>query len=468
MMTKFKLLMLVGLVLFLTAGPVPAASDSSIKGLKASYLQSIHDDCKTFLEGIELFIRRDYPTFWNDMENSASIDRNDIHKYIKELNHFEEMLDALYNEFISFRTAHDTQQTSAYATLNIDELQRQKHLDLEKQIFQMLSYSYMRTGDFSMAKALMEKGDIHSKNYVIQIRDIEGVLRNFPLTEKMNQLFETISSNLTILKIKLKYFLPSDIQRLNAYIKISDYDRENPFNQIYLDFYSGKFPGLKAADENVIHFGEIINYYNRLKYINLFNNKKPDFQDPHTISYEFPILKGSYSLVVNDANVFIPDPTDSNVLTMEHLCMFKGFVRTDFRQLKWEEKQHMKAEKIIDKNLSLEKISQQKILSQSLLKELNTIRPGERLRYGTYKLYEKGIYLGPIELVPSIVGSNIKKKNPDKSMTEIKVFDHELTFFKDILDLVQSNYNTYGKMMEKSEEKPKKKKKSKKFFLLGD
>ncbi len=390
-----------------------------------------------------------------------------VNKYISELNHHEKMLDALYNEFISFRTAHESQQSSDQAINNIDELQRQKQLDLEKQIFQMLSYSYMRTGDFSMAKALMEKGDIHSKNYTIQIRDIEGVLRNFPLTEKMNRLFETIVGNLTILNIQLKYFLPSDIQRLNAYIKISDYNLQSPFNQIYLSFYSGRFPGLKNADENVIHFGEIFNYYNRLKYINPFGSKPEGSDNPHITAYEFPILKGSYSLAVNDENIYIPDPTNNSALTMEHLCSFKGFARTDFRRLKWEEKQNMEAEKIIDKDLSLEKISTHELDSQSLLKELNTIRPGEKLRYGRYKLYEKGTYLGSINLVPSIVGSGIEKKNTDKSITEIKVFDHELTFYQDILDLVQSNYNTYGRISDR-EELTDKKSNSEEFFLIDN
>ncbi len=429
------LIIMIGLTLI-----VPSKNSIAISttDLKSSYLQSIHDDCRIFLEGIELFIRRDYPLFWPNIESSTPMDKTEINRYLNDLNHFEALIDALYKEFFSLKPANK----------NIESIKPadKEMIDLQNQIFQMLAYSYMRIGDFSMAQALMKQGDVNSKSYILKIRDIEGILKNFPLTDNLNRLSLIIDSYLNVLELRLKYFLPADMQTLDAYLKITEYDKQVPFNLTYIDFYGRRFPGIVEDKGSVIHIREIARYFNRLTYNNIFKDEisAPNVPE-HTISYEFPILKGNCTLVLNDDNHVVLDFAESSVLTIERLCHFKGFVRTDFRKLKEEEKQNLKTENVIDKTLTLEMVDTQTQLAGTVNEPAQHVyRPGDKVRYGLYRLYEKENFMGIVELVPSVVGERIEKKDTDKSITRIKVFEHELLFYQDTLDLVKRNQNTYG------------------------
>jgi hypothetical protein len=137
--------------------------------------------------------------------------------------------------------------------------------------------------------------------------------------------------------------------------------------------------------------------------------------------------------------------------------MFKGFVRTDFRQLKGEEKQNIKKKSLIDKGLYLEKadiIQEAKTQNDPDAKKRrlldyemghSSLKINDMLRYGIYRLYENGKFLGTVELVPCYKGENCRKKSKDKSITKVKVYNHELTFYQDILDLVRMNQKMYGK-----------------------
>jgi hypothetical protein len=164
----------------------------------------------------------------------------------------------------------------------------------------------------------------------------------------------------------------------------------------------------------------------------------------HTISYKFPILKGNFSLVLNDDNYIVLDVAESSVLTIERLCHFKGFVRTDFRKLKGEEKQNLKIENVIDKAITLEMVDTRTQLAGTTNEPSQRYSPGDKVRYGLYRLYEKENFLGIVELVPSVVGEKTEEKDTDKSITRIKVFEHELLFYQDTLDLVKRNQNAYG------------------------
>lgn len=436
--------------LFFSVCPASAQNADTVQELKSSYLQSIYDDCRIFLEGIELFIRRDYPKFWQNIEEEVPIPQDEIDRYSKELKHFEGQLDALFEEYVTFKsTAGNAPDSGASFS------------DLELQIYQMLAYSYMKTGDFAMTYDLLQNKNIFSHNYTIKLIDIEGKLKDFPLTLELKNLFKVISSNLNFLTLRLKYFFPSDIQYINAYLKIPDYDRESPFNKAYFSYYKGTFTGLGENDDNHIHFSEIIHFFNRREFKNVSKGSSISKDNQQYIStYKFPIIKGEYGIELKDNTILAAVSSDNKSLNLERLCMFKGFVVTDFKRLKSDERKNIKNDTMISKGLYLEKTelltddddimaaSMRDTKKRSLLDYgpgKDNLKIGEMLRYGVYRLFEQGKYLGMIELVPCYKGEDCKKRSIDKSITKVKVYNHELIFYQDILDAVQANRRMYGK-----------------------
>jgi len=446
---KLRLFTLIaGLTLFSVFIPVKGsiAQQDTMSELKSSYLQSIYDDCRIFLEGIELFIRRDYPKFWSSIESDTPISKSQISSYSKELKHFEGQLDALYEEYISFKSTSDNQSRMS---------------PLELQIYQMLAYSYMKTGDFAMSYALMQNKNIFSRDFTIKLIDIEGKMKDFHLTKKLKSLNQTINGNLNILQLKLKYFFPSDFQSINAYLKLTDYDRESPFNNAYFSYYQGIFTGLGDNRQDMIHFSEIIHFFNRQNYNDVFTGSRISAKNrQYSETKIFPIIKGSYGVELKDNSILASVSANNKTMNLERLCIFKGFVRTDFRTLKTEEKKNIKNKKVIGKGLYLEKVNllgdDDDIMSTAntdtkkrklLDYEMGNIslKLGDTLRYGVYRLFENGKFLGMIELVPCYKGENCKKQFVDKSITKVNVYNHELTFYQDILDAVQANRRMYGK-----------------------
>ncbi len=448
---KFKLIIVfIGLMMFSFVNPITAVSaqsEDTMEELKSSYLQSIYDDCRIFLEGIELFIRRDYPRFWPNIEADQPIPSDEIARYSNELKHFEGQLDALYEEYISFKST-----SGSKSVINSP---------LELKIYQMLSYSYMRTGDFGMSYALMQKKNIFSQNFTVKLIDIEGKLSDFHLTKELKDLYQLISGNLRILNLRFKYFFQSDIQTINAYLKMTDYDRESPFNKAYFSYYQGIFTSIGDKSQDIIHFSEIIRFFNRKTYNNVFTSNKVSAKNRQYIqTYSFPIIKGEYGIDLKDDSIMASVSANNNTLNLERLCEFKGFVRTDFRRLKTEEKKNIKNETLIGKGLYLEKTNlfkdeeatmattnpdtkKRKLLDYEM--GSNTLRIGQMLRYGVYRLFQNGKYLGMVELVPCYKGENCKKRSIDKSITKVNVYNHELTFYQDILDKIQANRRMYGK-----------------------
>ena len=448
---KLKLIIVfIGLMMFSFINPIIAVSAESgdtMEELKSSYLQSIYDDCRIFLEGIELFIRRDYPRFWPNMEADLPIPSEEISRYSNELKHFEGQLDALYEEYISFKST-----SGSKSVINSP---------LELKIYQMLCYSYMRTGDFGMSYALMKKKNIFSQNYTVKLIDIEGKLSDFQLTKELKNLHQLINSNLRILNLRLKYFFQSDVQAINAYLKMTDYDRESPFNKAYFSYYQGIFTSIGDNSQDIIHFSEIIRFFNRKTYNNVFTGTKVSAKNRQYIdTYYFPIIKGEYGIDLKDNSIMASVSANNNTMNLERLCEFKGFVRTDFRRLKTEEKKNIKNKTLIGKGLYLEKTNlfqdddatmtttninakKRKLLDYEM--GSNTLRIGQMLRYGVYRLFQNGKYLGMVELVPCYKGENCKKRSIDKSITKVNVYNHELTFYQDILDKIQANRRMYGK-----------------------
>jgi hypothetical protein len=429
-----------------------AEKEDTMQELKSSYLQSIYDDCRIFLEGIELFTRRDYPNFWQNMQNDQKIPLEEIEKYCRELKHFEGQIDALLEEYVTFKNSSGNAPENGAMFSN----------NLELQIYQMLAYSYMKTGDFAMSYDLLQNRNIFSQNFTIKIIDIEGKMTDFPLTANLKNMFRLVSDNLTFLTIRMKYFFPSDIQYINAYLRIPDYDRESSFNKAYFSYYKDTFTGLEQNKDNSIHFSEIINFFNRRSNKNLSKNTGVPSTDniQSTDTYKFPIIKGSYDVDLKDKSILGSVSSDNKTINLERLCVFKGFAVTDFKRLKNDEMKNVKTNSMIDKGLNLVKTdllndegegksdgkeSKKRLMLDYELGTTENLKIGSMLRYGVYRLFEQGKFLGLVELVPCYKGDDCKKRSIDKSITKVSVYNHELIFYQDILDAVVANRKMYGK-----------------------
>lgn len=400
--------------------------DATGAWLESSYLKSIHDDCRVFLEGIELFTQRDYPVFLSNVKAGSQVDKNEAANYIQELKHFEQLLDSLYEEYITFREA-------AVSADGRNEQGAWNLSALEKRLFQMLAYAYLRTGDVAMAQRLIINNDILSTGFTIPIRNIEGRLVDFPLTENLKAQFKTANDTLTTLTLNFENFYTADIPtEINAYIKVSGYDTKNPVNVMYMAYYASLFPGLQSGKDKLIHIGQIIRFFDMLKY-----SPRPHDRDAakeqhgdYRVSFRFPIVRGNYDLVVRDPNIITF--TERNEITIERLCYFKGLARTDFRALKAEEKQRQEKKMIVEEDLSL--------LRQG--RDYLSYKPGQMVPYGTYALHEKGNLLGTVVLVPCYRGGTCKavKDNSASGHTPVQVYNHEFVLHRDVLDLVRRNH----------------------------
>lgn len=434
--------LLLGLVI--GASPAPAAETSTMEELKANYLTSIYEDCRIFLEGIELFISRDYPKFWTNMEAGRPLTNEEIKRYTRELKYFEGQLDALYEEFISY----------AGTSANKKEGGQEKVKALEAKIYQILAYAYMRTGDFAMSYALMANEKIVAQDFTIPLMDIEGKEKKFRLTRDLKNLHSLISANLNTIELRMKYFFPTDLEAINAYLKVESYSQLNPVNVTFLSYYDKAFLELGEATNDIIHFSEIIHFFNQIKYNNAFSKGSSDTIGQERI-YRLPIIKGEYGMDLKDSTILGAVSSDNRVLALERLCKYKGFTRTDFRTLKVEEKQNIKNKSTVDKGLYISRVdgdTSGHLKDGVRMKYFGNVpkdgklEEGTPLRYGTYSLFEGTQFLGIIELVPCYKGQPCTKRNSDKAVTEVKVYNHELTFYEDTLDFIRMNTRMYGKM----------------------
>jgi len=422
--------------------PAVSAESTTMEELKANYLTSIYEDCRIFLEGIELFINRDYPRFWSDINAKKPVSESMIRRYIRELEYFEGQLDALYEEFISY----------ADTTANKSNHGQTRVRDLEAKIYQILAYAYMRTGDFAMSHALTNNEAIIAKEFTIPLMDIEGKKQPFALTRELKRLQQLISANLEVVEIRMKYFFPSDLDSINAYLKVNDYDGGNPFNLTFLSYYDKAFLELGDGRSGVIHFSEVIRFFNRIKYNDAFSQSMNDATGWEHV-YRLPIIKGEYGMELKDDAILGSVSSDNTTLGLERLCRYKGFTRTDFRTLKLEEKKNITDNTTEEKELYLSRVDSPSVIDAKNsapmtyygnIPDDGKLSPGNPIRYGTYRLFEGGEYLGIIELVPCYKGQHCAKQNPDKAVTEVKVYNHELSFYEDTLDYIRMNTRMHG------------------------
>ena len=242
---------------------------------------------------------------------------------------------------------------------------------------------------------------------------------------------------LTTLTLNVKNFYISDIQEINAYIQIEDYDPQEPVNILYMAYYGRLLPGLGEKDRRMIHMGQIIDFFNRLKYSSSAS-AKPFLKgktSSYAVSYQFPIVKGTYDVINKDPTIRVRSVSD-NEITVERLCRFKGLARTDFRNLKAAEKQQRREETIVAENLTLFRMDD---------KSMTAYSAGQMMPYGIYALFEKEDHLGTVELVPCGKGGSCKEgTSQDPAVTLVKIFDHEFVLYKDVLDLIKRNHNRHG------------------------
>ncbi len=411
------------------AAPAPAAGTSTMEELKANYLTSIYDDCRIFLEGIELFISRDYPKFWPHIEEGAPMETAEIHRYIRELNYFKEQLDTLYEEFVGYAKSPANREAGGQATIKT----------LEAKIYQILSYAYMRTGDFAMGYALMSHNKIMAHEFTIPLMDIEGHPRPFPLTRRLKKLQTLISEHLNVIELRMKYFFPTDLEAINAYLTVVPERDPDPITLTFLSYYDQTFLELNAPENPGIHFSEIIHFFHQMKYNNAFSKGIGNTIGDERI-YHLPIIKGTYAMDFKEATILGEFSRDNRVLSLERLCYYRGFVRTDFRNLKGEERGNVKLK--TDKELYISRVGDES--PAGALENESRLMEGAPLRYGRYTLLEGSTLLGTIELVPCYKGRPCRKRSRDKAVTEVKVYNHELTFYEDTLDSVRMNTRMHG------------------------
>lgn len=429
-----KILMGAVLMMLTGWGAAAMAQDGTGAWLKSSYLASIHDDCRVFLEGIELFTQRDYPVFLQNMQKGSVVARADAAAYISELKNFEKLLDSLYEEYISFKKASLTVAGGVQpSATGLSEV--------EQRLFQMLAYAYLRTGDFAMARMLIMNHDMLSSDFTIKIRNIEGQLVDFQLTRQLKERFKETNTILTTLTVHFKNFSATDIpEDINAYIKVSGYDRKEPANTLFMEYYGRLFPGLnsKGDKDNLIHVGQIIKFFNIQKYRHnlLSGTDARESQGGYDTTYTFPMVKGTYELVVRDPTISATAISD-NVITVERLCLFKGLARTDFRALKEEQRLQKELDMIVAEEITLMQPGQ-KYLSY---------KPGQMVPYGTYALFEKNRHLGTLELIPCYRGGKCREPvNRDPGVTPVRIFDHTFVLYRDVLDLVRQSQATKSAM----------------------
>ncbi|MFO8047893.1 MAG: hypothetical protein R6U29_02575 [Desulfosudaceae bacterium] len=398
--------------------------------LKSSYLKSIHDDCRVFLEGIELFTERDYGTFLKSTRAGASITEQDANTYVDELRHFEKLLDSVYEEYVSFKEA-------ALAEDGLDRNAAPKLSPMEKKIYQMMAYCYLRTGDIIMAQNIMMHNNILTDDFTIQIRRMDGRMRDFYLTKELTTLYKTTINMLTTLTLNVNNFSSSDIEDMNAYIRITGYDSSDPINILYMAYYGRLLAGLSGEEDKMIHLGRIIDLFNQLKYSGGLLNRFSVAAEAgdYSTSYQFPIVKGTYELVSNDPAIMVKADSEKEI-TIERLCHFKGLARTDFRNLKAAERQQRQEQTMVNRDFTLFRLSGQSAESYTT---------GRMVPYAVYALFEDEKQLGTVELVPCGRGGSCKEKTIDNpAVTPVKIFDHEFVLYQDVLDLIKSNHNRYG------------------------
>lgn len=411
---QFLISVLFSLTCFLVVPVTASAAQTQAPndGITSAYLKSIHEDCRLFIEGIELFVRRDYPQLWPQILASDATAEKEVTRYIKEVKQFQRMLDALFMEYASYKKnqIHDSSQPKTASN------------GVETEILQMLAFAYLRTGDFCMAKAIIGNGEVLSKETTISLIDLEGTERNFQLSQNLKRLADFMDKELEVITIDLVNMFPENLSETQAFLTISDKRRRSPLETAYLAYYGGTFPGLKQEGGKFIHLSEIHHFYNRL-------NKNPVTAETELARQEttflFPIVKGSYRLESQDAHIRITQK-HANMFEISHLCHFKGFVRTDFRLLKNAEKNLMEEKPIVDNGLLL-------------VNGENSYAPGTWLPYDVYTLTQNNTPVGEISLVACFQDMNCEPEQTTKTATTVKVFNHQLMLFQDILDLAKRN-----------------------------
>lgn len=393
---------------------------------KSFYLSSIYEDTRLLVEAIELFIQRDYPRLWTNLEAGQSVDRRTTDDYLREVRHFEKILDNLFREYATFRKEGATPNEKLYP--------------LESEILQMLAYCYLRTGDLYLVVALQDKFTGLGEDFSVKIRNIEGELVDLRVTEELNKWGSIIRDKARLIKLQTIKFLPSDSENRNVFCRVSPDSGNNPLHPLYLGYYARFFPGLGDTSVGTIHFGDIVRYSSRVSQLGLV-------KDEGTF---FPVVGGDIEFISQDPSIIVLASDQKDVYKLEHLFLFKGYAGTSVQAMQAVGKDAASAPfadsapeavveaatSVVDRQFVLRPMSGPSTVSRDY-------KAGDQLRYGLYDLFDSNAHLGQVEFVPCVRGENCPKTSEFKRVTKVNVYEHEFAFSQDVLDLIADNEKFY-------------------------
>jgi len=370
--------------------------------IKATYLDSIHEDIRFVLEGINLFIKRDYPYLWSKIEKGQKVSREEIKNYIKETESFRDILDTHLQEFITYLYTSKTDK---------------KNLDpKEKEIFQMLSYAYLTTGNFITSRSLEKKGDfMRSKEFTINTASLNGNEESFELTRKLKIRKKLIFGRLTSLNLKFRYFSDDDMDIINSNLKIVTKPVIDPISAMYINTYEGIISEYTANKNHKIPLNTILSYIKFLKYNDISSEENKQSSSFRERVLSFPVIKGRYEVKTGKKNIKIQKIKQrSFILTKK--SKFLGLEQTGFRT------------------------SDSKTAKVYLISGSHKIMPDQYCEYNTtYQLFMGNKKIGYINPVPCYQNTCFDEKNITHGITPVKVYSSKLILYKDMIDQIKNN-----------------------------
>lgn len=375
-------------------------SGQRMSQVKKAYLDSIYDDISFIIDGIELFCKRDYPNLWDNIESEKKISPEILKKYIKETANFRNILDTHLSEFTTI-IASD----------------KGKPGNKEKEIFQMLSYAYLSTGNFITARALASNEDVLNKETEIQVSKLNGEKEAFNLTESLKKRLELLAESLGVIKLDMKYFTPEDLDTVNAYIEVNSSKTPDAVNIMYANAYRGVIPYKEKENKYQISINMLFSFLKNLKYFELnspVNNEKEE-KEFKGQKLSFLIMKGSYSLKSQSSGIKISQKSN-NQFIIEKKFLYKGFEDTGFNLAKNEKE------------------------TSVILKKTNKeYKKNNYLEYGRYKIIKDDEVSGFALFKPCYKDKCGALENKDPATTPVKIYGHELVVYQDLLDRIKVN-----------------------------
>lgn len=371
-----------------------ASSGSSLS--RSKYLNAIHEEVVSIVDGIEDFITRDYPFFWEAIEAGENINPDTVEKYVGEISNFRTILDNQLREFVAYKNVSASDN----------------FLDKEKEILQMLSYAYLTSGNFITAHAIMEDKSVMTRETKIKISKLNGETVSFDITTALIKRMGIIRGSLDIITLDLQYFSPEDIETIDADIEVKSSDFTSPLNLMYAYAYRGVIPYNKTTGDYKISVNRLFSFLEKMRYFDLVNSdmSKNEFEKRELT---FFLLKGVYDLTSKSQGLKIAK-LNENTFSIEKKFLFKGLKDRGIRYSKEKEQ------------------------DQALLVDVGReFKKNDYCEYGRYKINLNAEDAGFVNIMPCYRNTCIQGVPSDSSATPVKVFGHTLVLFEDIVDQVK-------------------------------